>query len=227
MTFLTGGILPIRTRCESGGDGLAPPLVPEGHQVDGVLFPWPQTSLHKGSDSAGQLGGHPSVIVLQAARHKAMRENTLERRPCCYCIFSMNITLLLGFDVSEWKWEKKWTGQSVRKNPPKNPAIICAVISAHFSDCAGGLAHYNPRTELFCGNVLPCSCDMSWATFCSSGSMLYISKGLSLIHMESPLLPAVLAEFLLHMRCLATDGHQSLLQDLKTPTLAQVLKQQR
>lgn len=93
MTFLTGGILPIHTRCESGGDGLAPPLVPEGHQVDGVLLPWPQTSLHKGSDSAGQLGGHPSVIVLPAARHKAMRENTLKRRPCCYCIFSIICTV--------------------------------------------------------------------------------------------------------------------------------------
>lgn len=128
MTFLTGGILPIRTRCESGGDGLAPPQVPEGHQVDGVLFPWPQTSLHKGSDSAGQLGGHPSVIVLQAARHKAMRENTLERRPCCYCIFSMNITLLLGFDVSEWKWKKNEPGSQLEKTPPKKRNNLCCML---------------------------------------------------------------------------------------------------
>lgn len=101
--------LPIPTCCESGGDGLASSLVPEGHQVDGVLLPWSQTSLHKGSDGAGQLRGHPSIIVLPAVRHKAVRENTLQPRPC-NCIFQMKITLLLGFQVS--KGEKKWTGQS-------------------------------------------------------------------------------------------------------------------
>lgn len=157
MTFLTGGILPIRTCCESGGDGLAPPLVPEGHQVDGVLLPWPQTSLHKGSDSAGQLGGHPSVIVLQAARHKAMRENTLERRPCCYCIFSMNITLLLGFDVSEWKWEKNEPGSQLEKNPQKN-AIICAVCYfCSFFRLCGRFSTLQPQNRVVlrkCATVL-------------------------------------------------------------------------
>lgn len=39
-------------------------------------------------------------------------------RPSCYCIFPMNITLLLGFGISGWKWKKK--------NQPVN-SIICAV----------------------------------------------------------------------------------------------------
>lgn len=87
MRFLNFAFVPIPTCCEGGGDGLAPPLVPEGHQVDGVLLPWSQTSLHKGSDGAGQLRGHPSIIVLPAVRHKAMHEKTMQPRPR-YCIFS-------------------------------------------------------------------------------------------------------------------------------------------
>lgn len=114
VRFLTFEIALIPTCCESGGDGLAPPLVPEGHQVDGVLLPWPQTSLHKGSDGAGQLSGHPSIIVLRAVRHKVMRENILQPRPY-YCIFSINITLLLGFDVS--KVEKNERGSQLEKEP--------------------------------------------------------------------------------------------------------------
>lgn len=46
--------------------------------------------------------------------------------------------------------------------------------------------------------------DISPALFCR-GSTLYISKGLSLIHMEALLFPAVLRESVLHMDFLPTD----------------------
>lgn len=54
----------IHTCCDSSSDWLTSTLVSERHQVNSILFPWSQTSLHKGSDGAGQLCSHPSIIVL-------------------------------------------------------------------------------------------------------------------------------------------------------------------
>ena len=55
----------VRTRGDRGDDRLAPALVPEGHQVDGVLLPGTQAALQEGGDGAGQLSRHSPVVVLE------------------------------------------------------------------------------------------------------------------------------------------------------------------
>lgn len=57
---LTGG--------NGGHDRLAATLVPQCHQVDGVLLPRPQPRLVEGSDGAGQLRRHPPVVILRHRR---------------------------------------------------------------------------------------------------------------------------------------------------------------
>lgn len=78
----------IHTCYESSSDWLTPTLVPEGHQVNSILLPWSQTSLHKGSDGAGQLCSHPSIIVLGKTDTEVMQcKDTVTVTICCFAYF--------------------------------------------------------------------------------------------------------------------------------------------
>ena len=60
----------VRTRGDGGCDRLTSALVPEGHQVDGVLLPGTQATLQEGGDGAGQLCRHAPIVVLEVeGRH--------------------------------------------------------------------------------------------------------------------------------------------------------------
>lgn len=99
-----------------------------------------------------------------------------------------------------------WAASWKESHHPVNGIIwSLSAISAHFSDCARSLAQRSPSVELLCRNEPASSCDTSRLAVCSA---LYVSKGLSLIRTELPLLPAVVAESLQHTRSLATDGQR-------------------
>lgn len=127
-------------------------------------------------------------------------------------IFNKHHTL-----VGLWRVQggKKWKGQSVGKRTFTLWMQSTRLYVWYICYC---LEHYTSRTELFCRDTQPSSCDV---TFCRSGGTLQVSKGLSLIQMEPPRHAAVFEERLLHMHC------HSLRQNPKIRMLVQVLKQQR
>lgn len=55
----------IHTCRDSSSDWLTSTPISECHQVNCVLLPWSQTSLHERGDGAGQLCSHPSIIILR------------------------------------------------------------------------------------------------------------------------------------------------------------------
>lgn len=72
----------IHTCSDGSSDWLTSALVSERHQVNGILFPWSQTGLHKGSDGAGQLSSHPSIVVL-GKKHRQSRCDETRVELCC------------------------------------------------------------------------------------------------------------------------------------------------
>ena len=89
----------IHTCCDSSGVRLASTLVSERHQVNSVLLPWSQTSLHKGSDGAGQLCSHPAIIVLGTDRRDEMKSKN-----CLHILRKCQSQCGLNF-FSRWRQE--------------------------------------------------------------------------------------------------------------------------
>lgn len=89
----------IHTCCDSSGEWLTSTLVSERHQVNSVLLPWSQTSLHKGSDGAGQLCSHPPIIVLGKDRSDEMKSKN-----CLHILSKCQLLCGLNF-FSRWRQE--------------------------------------------------------------------------------------------------------------------------
>lgn len=109
-----------------------------------------------------------------------------EHTGACVSHISNTCQLLSGVNFSEWekkKWIGQWDGNKASSCECNNFDFMLSFCS--FLNFSGSLADSIPKMELLCRNELASSCDVSWVTFCCS-SMLHVSKGLSLIHMEPP-----------------------------------------